>query len=61
MISPGPPSAEVASSPPSLGYDHFRAYFVKLQPQFSFVEKHLDPFHSLEEGEKSHTDEPQEQ
>lgn len=55
------PFTEVADSPPSLGYDHFRAYFVKFQPQFSFVEKHLDPFHALQEREKSHTNKPQEQ
>lgn len=57
---PHPWATEMARSPSSLGYDHFCADFVKFQPQFSFVEKHLDPFHALRRGEKSHTDRLQE-
>lgn len=44
--------------PSSFGYNHLRAHFVEFQPQFSFMEKHFDPFHALDEGEKSHTDKP---
>lgn len=50
------PLSEVTGSPSSFGYDHFRAHFVEFQPQLSFMEKHLDAFHALQEGEKSHTD-----
>lgn len=50
-----PPLPGVPASPASFGNDHLRAHFVEFQPQFSFMEKHLDPFHALEEGEeKSH-------
>lgn len=55
---PRAPSVEATVSPSSLGYDHLCAHLVELQPQFSFVEKHLDPFHALDEGEKSHQDKP---
>lgn len=52
------PLTEAPVSPSSFGYDHLCAHFVEFQPQFSFMEKHLDPFHALEEGDKSHMDKP---
>lgn len=42
----------LADSPAGLGDDHFCPHFVEFQPQLSFVEEHLDPFHALGEGEK---------
>lgn len=45
--APSTSSTEETISPASLGYDHFCAHFVEFQPQFSFMKKHLDPFHAL--------------
>lgn len=52
---PRAPLPEAPGSPSSFGYDHLRAHFVEFQPQLSFMEKHLDPFHALEEGGKKVT------